>query len=113
MDNLPNTVIEAQSCGTPVVAFDVGGLPDIIVHNQTGYLAKAFDTDDLAEGIIHTLNSSEYNLYCNQCRDSAIRKFSLSVIAKQYLDVLEKYWIPVLNSESNELHKCLDNCNNF
>ena len=43
MDNLPNTVIEAQSCGTPVVAFDVGGLPDIIVHNQTGYLAKAFD----------------------------------------------------------------------
>lgn len=50
-DNLPNTGVEAQACGTPVVAFDIGGLPDIVAHQHTGYLAKAFDVADFAHGI--------------------------------------------------------------
>ena len=50
-DNLPNTAVEAQACGTPVVAFDIGGLPDIVEHLHTGYLVKAFDDKDLAAGI--------------------------------------------------------------
>jgi glycosyltransferase involved in cell wall biosynthesis len=54
-DNLPNTGVEAHACGTPVVAFDIGGLPDIVEHQKTGYLAKAFDTEDLARGILWVL----------------------------------------------------------
>jgi glycosyltransferase involved in cell wall biosynthesis len=50
-ENLPNTVAEALACGTPSVAFDIGGLRDLIDHQQTGYLARAFDTDELAQGI--------------------------------------------------------------
>lgn len=50
-DNLPNIAVEAHSCGTPVVAFNIGGLPDIVEHKSTGYLAKAFETEDLAAGI--------------------------------------------------------------
>ena len=50
-DNLPNTVMEAAACGTPTVAFDVGGLPDLVEHGRTGYLARPFETDDLAKGI--------------------------------------------------------------
>ena len=50
-DNLPNTVVEALACGTPTVAFHIGGMPDIIQHKQHGYLAQPFDTNDLAEGI--------------------------------------------------------------
>lgn len=53
MDNLPQTAVEAQCCGCPVVAFAVGGLPEIVVHNRTGYLARPFDTSDLAAGIAH------------------------------------------------------------
>ena len=45
------TVLEALSCGTPCVGFKVGGLPDMINHQHNGYLARAFDIRDLAEGI--------------------------------------------------------------
>jgi glycosyltransferase involved in cell wall biosynthesis len=50
-DNLPNTVLEAMACGTPPVAFDVGGMRDLIDSRATGWLARPFDTEDLARGI--------------------------------------------------------------
>src|SRR5690606_32116939 len=37
-DNLPNTVMEALCCGVPCVAFSIGGMPDMISHQQNGYL---------------------------------------------------------------------------
>jgi len=50
-DNLPTTVMESLCCGTPVVGFDVGGIPDMICHKENGYLAKYRDSEDLANGI--------------------------------------------------------------
>jgi glycosyltransferase involved in cell wall biosynthesis len=50
-DNLPNTLLESMACGTPVVAFDVGGVSDALRHLETGYLAKASDVGDLVAGI--------------------------------------------------------------
>lgn len=50
-ENLPNTVIEAMACGTPAVAFEIGGMPDLIRTMQTGYLAQPFDVEDMAHGM--------------------------------------------------------------
>lgn len=63
-DNLPTTILESLSCGTPVVGFDVGGIPDMISHKENGYLAKYLDTNDLVEGIKFCLNKNiqGYNL---------------------------------------------------
>jgi glycosyltransferase involved in cell wall biosynthesis len=55
-DNLPNTAVESIACGTPVVAFDVGGVSDVVRHGETGWLAR--DVQDLAEGI-RTLPGNE------------------------------------------------------
>ena len=50
-ENFSLTLCESSSCGTPSVCFDIGGNSDIILHRQTGYLAKYRDSDDLAAGI--------------------------------------------------------------
>lgn len=55
-DNLPYTVFEALSCGTPVVAFDIGGIPDMIKHKKNGYLATYKDADDIAKGVHYCLD---------------------------------------------------------
>jgi glycosyltransferase involved in cell wall biosynthesis len=56
-DNLPTTVMESLCCGTPVVGFDIGGIPDMVEHKKNGYLARYRDSDDLAEGIVYCLNN--------------------------------------------------------
>ncbi len=58
-DNFPNTIVESLACGTPVVGFNVGGIPDLIDHKQNGYLAHYKDSDDLAEGIRWVLDCKE------------------------------------------------------
>ena len=50
-DNLPLTVMESISCGTPVVSFNVGGISDLIKHKINGYLAKENSFDDFYNGI--------------------------------------------------------------
>jgi glycosyltransferase involved in cell wall biosynthesis len=91
LDNLPNTGVEALACGTPVVAFDTCGLPDIVEHEQTGYLAKTFETDDLARGIQWVLSdAARHKLLSQAAREKAVRCFDYPVVAQQYLDVYRK-----------------------
>ena len=88
MDNLPNMGVESLVCGTPVVAFDVCGLPDIVQHKQTGYLAKPFDSEDLAYGIYWVLAEAErYNNLRQQARAIALNHFRLDMVAKKYKDI--------------------------
>jgi glycosyltransferase involved in cell wall biosynthesis len=50
-DNYPNTVLESLACATPVVGFDNSGIAEMIVHKQTGFVAKAFNTEEILVGI--------------------------------------------------------------
>lgn len=89
-DNLPNTAIEAHACGTPVVAFKIGGLPDIVTHQETGWLAQPFDTKDLAQGVQWVLaDSARHHHLVQAARRSALEKYSPEVITSQYLAVYE------------------------
>ncbi len=89
-DNLPLTAVEAQTCGTPVVSFNIGGLADIIEHQKTGYLAKAFDTRDLANGINWVLDKQKTKQLSINARKIAVEKFSEKKISENYLNIYKK-----------------------
>jgi glycosyltransferase involved in cell wall biosynthesis len=90
-DNLPNTAVEAHACGVPVVAFNIGGLPDIVSHHNTGWLAPAFDTQDLAEGLSWVLaDAGRWQQLSRAARQLAVERFSPSVITSQYMRVYDE-----------------------
>ena len=87
-DNLPNTVIEAIACGTPCVAFKIGGMPDMIEHQQNGYLAQPYDIEDLAKGIAWILADDDRYLHlAHRARQKAEQGFTLELQARRYLDL--------------------------
>lgn len=94
-DNLPNTMVEAQSCGVPVVAFNVGGVSDIVEHKVTGYLASAFSISSLATGIEWCMHNSQAINIAVNARQRAIDLFQSKTIALSYRDyyqqTMEKY----------------------
>lgn len=83
-DNLPNTGIEAQACGTPVIAFNTGGLPELVEHKNTGYIAEQFDTEDLSNGIAWVLQNNNDNILGRQARMRTTTLYSETTIAQQY-----------------------------
>jgi glycosyltransferase involved in cell wall biosynthesis len=89
-DNLPNTGVEAHACAAPVIAFDTGGLSDIVAHQHSGYLAKAFDTQDLATGITWVLGQRETGRLGAQARERALARFANPVVAQRYRQVYEQ-----------------------
>jgi glycosyltransferase involved in cell wall biosynthesis len=90
-DNLPNTVQEAAACGTPTVAFDIGGMPDMIEHQQTGYLAKPFEVDDLARGISWVIDDGQRGRELGMAaRRKAEREFELRANAERNAALYEE-----------------------
>jgi glycosyltransferase involved in cell wall biosynthesis len=90
-DNLPQTGIESQSCGCPVVTFDVSGLPDVVEDRHTGYLATPFEVDDLAAGIDWVLSDQDRRERLSRCaRTRAVRLWSPEVVVPQFVAVYER-----------------------
>jgi glycosyltransferase involved in cell wall biosynthesis len=89
-ENLANTVIEAMACGLPCVAFDIGGMPDIIRPASNGYLARPFDTTDLARGIVTLLEAGpDYVRFGAAARRTVEQEFSEELQARRYATLYE------------------------
>jgi glycosyltransferase involved in cell wall biosynthesis len=88
-DNLPNTVMESLMCGTPVVGYKIGGIPDMIENGENGYLAEVVAIDSLASAIRKWLsNTTIFNR--NEIRDQAIKKYDSSIQAQAYISLYKK-----------------------
>jgi glycosyltransferase involved in cell wall biosynthesis len=99
-DNLPNTIMEALACGTPCVAFDIGGIAEMILHEYNGYLAKPFDVEQLASGIAWILADKErWEKLCDRARQKVECEFSQELQASRYsqlfAEVIENYGVLV------------------
>jgi glycosyltransferase involved in cell wall biosynthesis len=83
-ENFSATVFESLSCGTPVVAFDIGGMPDMITHKHNGYLAKPYLVDDLAAGIKWVLENTSWSNLSINARKFIENECTLKIQAKRY-----------------------------
>ncbi len=97
-DNLPNTGVESLACGTPIVGFDIGGMPDLVVTPDQGYLAKPFDAEDLARGLSEVLERQTTNLgesgsqMAEAARAHALATYAAPRVAQQYRALYEEIW---------------------
>ncbi len=85
-DNLPNTIAEAMSCGTPCVGFNTGGIPEMITHKHDGYVAKYCDSHDLARGITYVLDNPKCSV---EAFRTAQYGYSEERIAHKYKKIYE------------------------
>ncbi len=82
---------EALTCGTPVVSFNVGGVPDLVRPGLTGYLAKPEDYKDFSNGIFQLLEDEKLRLQMSQnCRKIAIQEYDLEQQTKRYIKLYER-----------------------
>jgi glycosyltransferase involved in cell wall biosynthesis len=88
LENLPQSATEAQACACPVVAFDCTGLPEVVEHLATGYLARPFDPADLAHGIAWVLEDPARRAMLRRAaRDRAQRLWSPEAVVPAYLSL--------------------------
>lgn len=87
LENLPNVCLESLFCGIPVTAFNTGGIPDIVEHKKTGYLAKCFDSDDLLNGILFCIDN--YDELSRNSLAKAHAEFDNETVVKKHIELYE------------------------
>lgn len=89
------SALEAMACGLPVISSSVGGLPELVRHNETGFIAEIGDTDRMAKYAVELLtNEKKYKYFVDNCIKLANTKFNKTQIVPQYVE----YYKKVLNS---------------
>jgi len=89
-DNCPLVALEAMACGTPVIAFRTGGIPELVSHNSTGYIAGHGDVEEFAEGIeLFLSDEGRLDKAGKISRMSVEEKFTLDIQVRKYLELFK------------------------
>lgn len=91
------SALEAMSCGLPTITSSIGGLPELVVHNETGYIAEFGDIERMAKYALDLLtNENKYKIFSERARKRAVENFSTDIIIPEY----EKYYEEILKSDT-------------
>lgn len=102
-DNLPLVLQESMACGTPMVSFKVGGVPDLVRPGITGYLAAPENSDDFRNGIVQLLEDQALRDRLSQnCRAIALEEYSLELQARRYIELYQQ----MLHNKAFSLSVC-------
>ena len=86
-DNLPYTVMESLACGTPVIAFTTGGIPDMVQHEHNGFLAEYKSSESFCQGMEWIINYPVKEALRKNARETVMQKFSEEVIAQKHIEL--------------------------
>ncbi len=90
-DNLPNTILEAMACGAPIVGFNTGGISDLVVHGENGFLVSLGNIGALTEALLKILlNPSLRDAMGQKSRSFIEKKFTLQRQAKAHKRLYEE-----------------------
>jgi len=89
VDNLPNTVAESMSCGTPVIAFKTGGLPEMVIPGKSGWLVGDMNTKAMIKELNSILKSDHTNQLRETTRENAQVLFNEKKVADNYFEVFK------------------------
>jgi glycosyltransferase involved in cell wall biosynthesis len=90
-DNLPNTVLESMACGTPVVGFNTGGIPDMVRPGETGWLAEVGNVRELRQSIEQALRDDDARRRMGRrCREIVETEYTLDTQARRYRTLYRK-----------------------
>lgn len=83
--------LEAMSCSIPVVATSAGGIPEVVSHGETGYVAEIGDTQRMAKYVVDLLsNPKKYDRFAEASRAKAEREFNADMLIPQYEALYER-----------------------
>ncbi|MBN2570939.1 MAG: N-acetyl-alpha-D-glucosaminyl L-malate synthase BshA [Ignavibacteriales bacterium] len=81
------SALEAMACGVPIICTNIGGLPELNIHNETGYLAHVGDVETMAKYTIDLLtNESKWKQFKEASRNRAITHFNKNIIVQKYFN---------------------------
>lgn len=95
-DNLPYTVMESLSCGTPVIAFTTGGIPDMVKHQYNGYLADYRSAESFTDGMEWIIDHPDKKKLQKQARQTVMDNFSEEIISKRHIDLYQQLLKPTV-----------------
>lgn len=104
-DNLPNTVLESMACGTPVLGFNVGGIPEMVTVGKTGILVDSGDINALSEAVSKALNTpSLLTEMSYKSRQVAEQNFNLLIQAQRYQKIYQQQLTPTNRAINSRRH---------
>ncbi|SFJ73383.1 Glycosyltransferase involved in cell wall bisynthesis [Desulfomicrobium apsheronum] len=107
-DNLPNVVLESLACGTPVVGFNSGGIPDMIEHKNNGYLAPVGNHKELARGIQWLMEQLKMGSNIRlKSRETALRAFNLPLQANSYQKLYNQILYKTLSDNKKSIKQSI------
>jgi len=89
MDNLPNTVMESLMCGTPVIGFPVGGIPEMVINGKNGLITKEISVNSLVEALTDFLDKPE-RFNKDEIRADALKKYDQKIQAERYISLFKE-----------------------
>ncbi|MBD2385332.1 glycosyltransferase family 4 protein [Cylindrospermum sp. FACHB-282] len=92
-DNLPLVLQESMACGTPIVSFKIGGVPDLVRPGVTGYLASPENAQDFCNGIVQLLEDRQQrDLMGENCRAIILEEYPLELQAQRYIELYRQLY---------------------
>lgn len=88
-DNLPGMVMESLACATPVATFNTGGVSDMVIHKENGYIARHGDSGDLLQGILWIIKNNKDNCLGKNGRAKIEKDFNPELIAQKHIDLYQ------------------------